>query len=112
MGASNFGTPPVARSREESVDNFPLRFEVGVGNGSLGAHAPTCPAGELARRLRRTVLRRHVGGAGSGAAEGAGDLVVPLAGLPPTVATNEWPPFVVGRADQVVEAEQPFPTSG
>ena len=51
-GAS--GAPPV-----------PLRFEVRVGNGSLDAHAPARPAGELARRLgraihdRRNLVERH-----------------------------------------------------
>jgi hypothetical protein len=41
----------VTRSREKRLDDLALRFEVRVGNGSLGAHAPARPAGELARRL-------------------------------------------------------------
>ena len=41
----------VPRGGDKRVEQLPLRLEISVGNGSLGAHAPARPAGELARRF-------------------------------------------------------------
>jgi hypothetical protein len=49
----------LTRGRQKCVDNLTLRFEVRVGHGSLGAHAPARPTGELARRLRGAIDDRR-----------------------------------------------------
>jgi hypothetical protein len=55
----------VTRSQQKRVDDLPLRLDVGVGNGSLGADAPARAAGELAGRLggaldnRRDLIEGH-----------------------------------------------------
>jgi ABC transporter DrrB family efflux protein len=49
----------VTVSREKRVGNLALRLEVRVRNGSLCAHAPARPAGELTSRLRGAIDDRR-----------------------------------------------------
>jgi hypothetical protein len=58
----------LTRGRQKRVDDLALRFDVRIGNHSLGAHAPARSARELARRLggaiddRRDLVEGHGGG--------------------------------------------------
>ena len=56
---------PVARGREEGVDDLSLSVQVGVGDGVLSPHAAAGAARQLARRLggavddRRDLVEGH-----------------------------------------------------